>query len=171
VTQSVANDPTIDVGELYRRYAPMVLRRVHRFYRGHEAEEVVHEVFLRVLEKVDGFRADASPVTWLYRITTNWCLNRLRNEGRRGELLEQEAGVLEQWQAPAPHSEARAFLGQLWRHVDEESALVGIYYHLDGMTHDEIARVMGCSPRTVGYRLNRLSASARELMEQGTSGG
>ena len=66
----------------------MVLRGIRRFYRGDEAEDVLQEVFMRVLDKLDSFRGDSSPVTWLYQLTTRYGLNRLRNEGRRRELLD-----------------------------------------------------------------------------------
>ena len=74
---------TVDLDALYRTYAPMVLRRARRFFDAQEAEEVVHEVFLRAVEKAHTFRAEASPSTWLYQMTTNHCLNRLRNSQRR----------------------------------------------------------------------------------------
>ena len=83
----------VDVGELYREWGPMVFRRILRFYDPVEAEEVLHEVFVKVLENSDGFRADASPSTWLYSIATNHCLNRLRNSKRRRELLASPLGV------------------------------------------------------------------------------
>ena len=42
--------------------------------------------------------------------------------------------------------------------------VVGVYYFLDGMTHAEIARILGCSRRTVGNRIEALRAQVqREL--------
>ena len=81
--------PAIDVGELYHRHAGMVMRRVLRFFPRDEAEEVVHEVFVKVLERIDGFRGDASPTTWLYHLTTNHCINRARDRNRRAALWRE----------------------------------------------------------------------------------
>src|SRR5207247_5879925 len=54
-----------------------------------EAEEIAQEVFLRAHRALAGFRGDAKLSTWLYRITSRLCLNRLasgeRRMTRRGE--------------------------------------------------------------------------------------
>ena len=150
-----------DVGALYAQHAARVHRWVLRFYPPEEAEEVVHEVFLKVLERIDGFRRDASPTTWLYRLATNHCLNRRRNEGRRSELWREHGGA--PWVVPAATADQHTvtYLREFWRALDDEQVAVGLLYFVDGMTHAEIARVIGCSPRTVGNRIEGLRALAR----------
>ena len=138
----------------------MVLRRVLRFYPHSQGEEIVHEIFLRVVENAESFRADASPATWLYRVTTNHCLNRLRNEKRRRALWREHGP----WAAAPIVSEAeqdvQLFLREFWDDLAPELVAIGTYYHVDGMTHDEIARIIGCSRRTVGNRLEELREQA-----------
>lgn len=150
-----------DVARLYSEHAARVHRWVRRFEAHADAEEVVHEVFVKVIERIDRFRAEASPTTWLYRMTTNHCLNRLRDKGRRAQLWAQHSDAL--WSTPiaAADQETVAFLGQLWRGLDDELLEVGVYYFVDGITHAEIARIVGCSQRTVGNRLDRLRIAAR----------
>ncbi len=150
--------PTIE--QLYVDFAPMVLRRARRFFDEHEAEEVVHEVFIRVIEKMDSFRGASSPSTWLYRVTTNHCLNKLRDRGRRSELLAQHHDAVPGTGTQHANQEGRAVLSQLWRTLDPELARLALYYHLDGMTHDDIGALLGCSPATVRYRLKRIAAHA-----------
>ena len=152
----------VEVAGLYRRHAARVHRWVRRFECPGDAEEVVHEVFVKVLERLDQFRADASPTTWLYRVTTNHCLNRLRDRGRRAELWDQHGADL--WWSPVAQAEQEtaAFLRQFWRTLDDALVEVGIYYFIDGMTHAEIARIVDCSERTVGNRLERLRDAARQ---------
>ena len=48
-----------------------------------EAEEVVQEVFLTVYEKIHTFRGEAAFTTWLFRLTANAALSRLRRRKRR----------------------------------------------------------------------------------------
>ena len=154
--------PGLDLAELYTRHGGMVLRRVRRFFKDPvEAEEVLHEVFLRALEKQDSYRAEASPTTWLYQMTTNHCLNRLRNADRRRAALDLNAEL--PWLHPsasAPADDA-VFLGAFWASLDEASTALAVYYFVDGMTHAEIARVTGVSRRTIGNRINELQADAR----------
>lgn len=153
----------LDIGELYRKYAGVVFRRARRFFDANEAEEVVHEVFVRVLEKGDSFRRESSPVTWLYRVTTNLCLNRIRNAGRRRELLEQETPLLARRTIQAADQANKAFVADLWSKLDKELVIIGIYHYVDGMTNPEIARLIGCSPRTVVNRLQSLRAQVEAL--------
>ncbi|MFV8754631.1 RNA polymerase sigma factor [Nannocystaceae bacterium ST9] len=150
----------MNVGQLYQQHAAMVLRRVLRFFPRDEAEEVVHEVFIKVLERIDGFRGNASPTTWLYRMTTNHCINRLRDQGRRRELW-REQGLAWTRELAGDEQEAATFLREFWRELDHESVEIGIHYFIDGMTHAEIARVLGCSRRTVGNRIESMRARAR----------
>jgi len=150
-----------DVGRLYAEHSARVHRWTSRFFPRDEAEEVVHEIFVKVLERIEGFRNDASPTTWLYRLTINHCLNRLRNATRRAELW-QEQGSAAPWLVPtsAADQEPRTFLQQFWRQLDDELVTVAFHYFVDGMTHAEIARIHGCSARTVGNRIERLRVLA-----------
>ena len=151
----------IDVAALYQRFGPLVLRRVRRFVPDGDAEETVHEVFVKVLERIGSFRADSSPATWLYRLTTNHCINRARDDARRRELLTAHGAP--DWQtsgAPAP-ADVRVFLDQLWRALDPDLAEIGVFYFLDGLTTAEIGRILGVSDRTVANRLKQLQTLAR----------
>lgn len=159
-----------DVAELYRSHSAMVHRRVLRFFPPQEAEEVVHEVFLKVVEQIATFRGDASPTTWLYRMTTNHCINRVRDRDRRAQLWRARGSG---WthEVTAPEQETATFLRELWRELDLELVEVGVLYFLDGLTHAEIARIVGCSRRTVGNRLEAIRAQALARDEDEDEGG
>ena len=152
----------MDVGEMYKRYAPLVYRRILRFYSRDEAEEIVQEVFMKVLSTRSTFQGASSPGTWLYQLTTRHCLNRLRDARRRQELLELHGKPTWGAGSAAPAQEERVFLEQLWHQLDEELQTIGTYYFVDGMSHAEIARITGVSRRTIGNRLAKL----QELAEQ-----
>jgi len=158
------------VGDLYEKYSRLVHRRALRFFPENEAEEVTHEVFIQVMEKIDTFRAEASPATWLYRITTNHCLNRLRNLGRRRELWRERAVDILPSDTTNPEQEAKVMLRQLWEEIPKDLLQIAVYYHVDGLTHSEIARILGTSRRTVGNRLDELSRLAHNAVER-TPGG
>ncbi len=154
--------PSADVAQLYAAHASRVHRWVLRYCASVDAEEVVHEIFVKVIEHHRSFRSQSSPTTWLYRLTTNHCLNRMRDRGRRAQLWAEHSSAL--WTAPvaAADQETVAFLDQFWRRLDEQLVEVGVFYFVDGMTHAQIARVVGCSARTVGNRLERLRSIAHE---------
>lgn len=151
------DDSTID--QLYRRYGPVVLRRARAILGDEEqARDLVQEVFVQVLEKKGGFRGEASPMTWIYRITTNLSLNRLRDGRRRTQLLHERPAPPD---AVEPQVDARLTLAAILRQVPEELGAIAIYHHVDRMSHAEIAEILGVSRRTVGNRLEEFRRRAR----------
>jgi RNA polymerase sigma-70 factor (ECF subfamily) len=154
--------PGFDVADLYKRYGPLVLRRGRRFLGDAEAEEVLHEVFLKALERAHEFRGEASPSTWLFRVTTHLCLNRRRDMKRRTELLERFGPTVWAKSHSGEAPEARAFLKALWRTLPEELAMIGILYWVDGLTTAEIGRMLGVSDRTIANRLTTLTEAAKK---------
>jgi RNA polymerase sigma-70 factor (ECF subfamily) len=72
---------------LFRRYSPHVFRQaLHLLDNTAEAEEVTQEVFLTLYEKASTFRGESALATWLYRLTANAALSRLRRRKRRPEV-------------------------------------------------------------------------------------
>lgn len=154
-----------DLADLYRRFGPLVLRRAKRFLEPSEAEEVAHEVFLKLLEDPASFRGDSSPATWLHRVTIHMCLNRLRDRRRRAALLVEHGPAVFQQTDPGGDLEARVFLNALWRTLDEELAVIGVLYYVDGLTTADIGRAYGVTDRTIANRLASIARAAEAASE------
>jgi RNA polymerase sigma-70 factor (ECF subfamily) len=151
------------IESLYERYGPMVHRRARQLLGDDQAAwDALQEVFVRALRRRDRFRREASPMTWLYRIVTNYCLNVLRDHGRRHEKLRQRAAARPVLAPDEP--ELRLALTELLARLPDDVAEIAVYAHVDRMSHDEIAEVMGMSPRTVGNRLQEFRARARVVL-------
>ena len=72
---------------LYRRYGPLVYRRALKILgNAAEAEEATQEIFIRAFKGIDKFDERSKLSTWLFRITTNYCLNSIRDRARRRDL-------------------------------------------------------------------------------------
>jgi RNA polymerase sigma-70 factor, ECF subfamily len=151
--------PSIE--ELYRQHAGMVLRRARQLVGEDAAEDIVHEVFIRAARSFMGFRGQSSVTTWLYRITTNQCLNHIRDEATRR---------LRTTSAPPPTTsvaptEDRLGVSQMLRKLPSELREVAVYYYVDQMDQREIAEVIGVSERTVRNRLQAFLSVAREELQ------
>jgi RNA polymerase sigma-70 factor (ECF subfamily) len=155
--------PLPDVETLYRTYGPMVLRRA-RAILGEEqaARDAMQEVFVRVLGGAEAFRGEASPTTWLYRMTTNLCLNTIRDGARRADLLAERWIVDEKLDAG---HEGRLTVRRVLHGLPDELREIAVYYFVDQMNQDEIAELIGVSRRTVGNRLDEFRARARAAVE------
>jgi RNA polymerase sigma-70 factor (ECF subfamily) len=144
--------------DLYRSHGAAVLRRARELLGCEaEAQEVLHDVFASLLEKPEQFGGHSSAMTFLYRMTTNAALQRLRNRRTRQRLLASNhnpgAAVVSQAQ------EAQAELRQLVQTLPEDLAQIATYYYVDEMTQAEIAELLGCSRQWVSRRLEHLRRS------------
>jgi len=160
----------LDAGELYRRHAGTALRRARWLLASEEdAREAVQHVFLEVVEHPQQMDRFPSFVAWLYSAITHFCLNQLRNTRTRARLLAVAVAPAGARAAPA-RGEALAAAAQLLDRLEPEVAEVVVYHHVDEMTHDEIAHILGCSRRHVGNLLARarvsIAAAARAEEER-----
>src|SRR5687768_10374102 len=77
--------------ELVRLYQVKIFRLVFRMLGDRaEAEDLAQEVFVTVFKSIDGFRGDSKLSTWLYRVATNHCKNRIKYLGRRARGAKKE---------------------------------------------------------------------------------
>src|SRR5688500_2462064 len=83
-----AGDPSA-VADLATTYGPRIHQLAFRYMKNWEdAEEVTQDVLLKVFRKIEAFRGDAALSSWIYRITFNTAMSRLRT-GRSSRVLEQ----------------------------------------------------------------------------------
>jgi RNA polymerase sigma-70 factor (ECF subfamily) len=165
----VSNGRAIDRGELealYRAYGPLVRRRARSLLGDDlEAQDAMQEVFVRVIGAMKEFRRQSQPSTWLYRITTNLCLNRLRDGRRRRDHLARLGEEAPRTvRSPGLPPEARATLRRVLAQVSPDLSEIAVYYSVDEMDQSEIARALGVSRRTIGYRLDRFRAEAQKAL-------
>jgi RNA polymerase sigma-70 factor (ECF subfamily) len=141
------------IDQLYRTHGHVVLRRARELLRSNaDATDAVQDIFLSLLRRPEQLDGVARITAWLYRATTHYCLNKLRDG--RGHL--RILGTFRPASSVPPRSEAFAQVRALLDKLPEPLAEVAVYHHLDGMTYDEIAAILGCSRRQVGYHLARL---------------
>jgi RNA polymerase sigma-70 factor (ECF subfamily) len=146
---------------LYVRYSRSVYRRARELLADEEAaRDATQEVFMRVIRAQGKLPIEPTPTAWLHVVTTNFCLNQLRDRSRRKALLTSKY-------APgndvAPAGESRAILLEILNRVPEDLQDIAVYFFLDELTYDEIARLVGVSRRTVCNRLAAFRAAVDAL--------
>jgi len=161
-------------GELYRQYYELVFRYCRRrLFLREVAEDLTAEVFLKAVEKFDGFRGDEPAFrVWLYRLATNCANEHLRKRSRRRALMEglaREQRARNAEQAPAErHADEPAVLKQaILRLSLREQAVIALRYFED-MEHAEIATIVGGSPATVRSQISRARARLQKMLEGGS---
>jgi RNA polymerase sigma-70 factor, ECF subfamily len=145
--------------DLYRRYSRSVFRRASSLVGdGDLGKDLMQEVFLRAFEARAEFTSATSPLSWLYRITTNICLNRLRDSRRRRDILKVAFGADEL--VARPTSDAMLTVRAVLDRVPEEVQEIAVYYFVDQMSQEEISVVMSIPRRTVSYRIEQFRSLA-----------
>jgi RNA polymerase sigma-70 factor (ECF subfamily) len=154
------SDAGIDVGALFERYGPMVLRRCRRLLRDEdEARDLMQDVFVQVLRR-RGTLSDSYPSSLLFRIATNLCLNRIRD--RKREPCAEGEQMIERI-AYHDDREASLTLARLFGRHQESTRTMAVLHYVDGMTLEQVARECRMSVSGVRKRLRVLRASLHEM--------
>lgn len=163
--------------ELYRRFAPRIYSRcLFILADEEEALDAVHDIFLKLKRKMPSFRGDSEVMTWIYRIATNHCLNRLRSRkayNRAVERLSRDPTFKHEDDAIAK-AEKRDLIIRLCRGIHRRKVQMIFHRYYDEMNHAEIARIMGISERAVRKALksfldkagSRLAVLEQSIMEK-----
>lgn len=159
-------DPKESLRELYEKYGGSVFGRCLYILKDRtRAEDAMQDVFARVLVHHASFRSEASPLTWLMKISTHHCLNVLRAE-RAGwrRLFERGEQAKGEGHGGAQVLELRDSIRNVLGKFDEETQAAAIHYHVDEMTLEEVAEALGRSVPTIRKRLLHFAeVSGQEL--------
>ncbi len=158
----------IDVEQLYRRYAPMVLRRCRRLLGDEEqAVDAMQDVFVRLLTHQERLHG-RYPSSLLYRIATNVCLNVIRE--RKSHRTDADHDILSRIACCAEQETrtlAQVILERLFRREPPSTREMAVLHFVDGMTFRQVARetrmsVSGVRKRLREFRARALASAAQE---------
>ena len=156
----------IDIESFYVRYGPMVLRRCRRMLKNEQsAHDAMQEVFLKVLSNQNRLTAEY-PSALLYRIATNVCLNRIRNE-RKHTLSEYRDILYNTSFFEIQDTDNTA--SNLWAYIlaeeKETTVQIAVMYFVNGMAIKEIAETKNLSISGVHKHLDKLRRKIRDMGE------
>lgn len=162
------------LGELADAYSSKIYQLAFRYLRNREdAEEVTQDVLYKVYRKIGAFRGDAALSSWIYRITFNASMSRLRTvkarraraEDRRGataagdELMQEPRADIADWTDLADEQVLRAQVRKRVLHAI--LALPAIYRapvmlrDIQGMSTEEASAMLRVKDQTLKSRLHR----------------
>ncbi len=141
-----------------------------------DAQEATQDVFVKVHDKLEGFKGDASITTWIHRITINTCLDRLKARRRKKRSLFRlfslsdegvERSVGGNFDHPGVQLEDREAMERLFVHINElppQQKTALLLKTTEDLPQNEVAEVMGLSPKAVESLLSRARATLRKRM-------
>jgi len=189
-TQSEPDDRTLvercQTGELEAyevlvgRYRQRVFSLAYGMLRNEQdATDLSQETFVKAWQAIRGFKKNASFYTWLYRITTNLCIDFVRKRDRRPtvpfeETIDPDSDAdveVAPSSQPLPDEEVRR--KELREQIDvalqelspEHRAVIQLREY-EGMDYAEIAKAVGCQIGTVMSRLHYARKHLQKLLKE-----
>jgi len=165
---------------LVNRYRQKVFGLAHSMLRNeHDAMDLAQETFIRAWQAIRSFKRNSSFYTWLYRITTNLCIDHVRKRERRPESSYEETFPPDRdADAPEPASKSALPIDELARkelaqQIDQallelspEHRAVIQLREFEGLEYADIAVAVGCSVGTVMSRLHYARKHLQKLLKE-----
>lgn len=145
------------------KYGDMVLRIAYTYLKNRaDAEDIVQDVFLRIIDKKPMFNDENHEKSWLIRATINMCKNKVNmfwNKNKCSIDDVQEFAVSDKYNTDTSVFQAVMALGEKYRVV------VYMYYY-EGYSTPEIAKVIGKSETTIRSLLHRARNKLKDMLKE-----
>lgn len=167
--------------QLIEDYQKRIFSIAFRMIQNQEdAADLTQEVIIKIFKNLDKFKGDAKFSTWVYRITTNTCLDELKKARRQnptysldkeietdegslaGQLPDKRPTPEESAERKAVRSGVNAAIGKL----GDEHRQVIVLRDIQGFSYEEIAEILNCSVGTVKSRISRARKNLKKILSQ-----
>ncbi|NLV36595.1 MAG: sigma-70 family RNA polymerase sigma factor [Clostridiaceae bacterium] len=166
--------------ELVENYQKKLFNLAYRIVGNPEdAADMVQEALIRIFRSIAKFKEQSSFSTWIYRITTNVCLDELRKRKNKKEFsLDQEihgedGDMKRQIKSDdilpdnaAEREELREIVNSAINSLPEDQRVVISLRDIQGLTYTEISQVLDCPEGTVKSRINRARNALKNVLSQ-----
>ena len=152
---------------LIRRYQERIYATLYNMTSNHEdANDLTQETFIKAYKALKSFKGDSSFFTWIYRIGVNKTINFLKQRKNRSAMslndldfnAEHDPDLVALVSDKTPYrdaglSELQDRLNAAMLKLSEPHRLVVTLHDIQGLPHEEIAKIMECNVGTVRSRL------------------
>jgi RNA polymerase sigma factor (sigma-70 family) len=151
--------------ELYDRYVDKVYRKCLSFVKNDaQAEDFTHDIFLRLVLKIGGFKEHAKFSTWLYSITYNYCMDQMRQVKKQAEIALDENFDLEEEGDENELVEMQSQdLKRALQKIDPEERAILLMKYQDDFSIKDIADTFKITESAVKMRLMRTKDKLRKI--------
>ena len=153
--------------ELVQRYQQRIYATVYHMTANHEdANDLAQEAFIKAFQALKSFKGGSSFYTWVYRIAVNKTINFLKQRKNRSQMslndldfnVEHDPDLVALVSDKTPRREAtltelQEKLNEGMQRLSEPHRLVVTLHDVQGLSHEEIAKIMECNIGTVRSRL------------------
>jgi len=153
--------------ELVRRYQERIYATIYHMTSNHEdANDLAQEAFIKGFHALKSFKGGSSFYTWVYRIAVNKTINFLKQRKNKLQMslddldfnVEHDPDLVALISDKTPRrdismTELQEKLNEAMQKLSESHRLVVTLHDVQGLSHEEIAKIMDCNIGTVRSRL------------------
>jgi RNA polymerase sigma factor RpoE len=153
--------------DLVRRYQERIYATIYHMTSSHEdANDLAQEAFIKAFQALKTFKGGSSFYTWVYRIAVNKTINFLKQRKHRAQMslndldfnAEHDPDLVALISDKTPRrevglNELQERLNEAMQKLSEPHRLVVTLHDVQGLSHEEIAKIMNCNIGTVRSRL------------------
>ena len=179
VSRAQSGDATA-FDDLVVKYTPRLYGLVYNMTSNHEdTNDLLQDVFSKAYKSIRGFRGKSSFYTWIHSIAVNMTLNFLKKRGRRFQLslddvdasIQNDKEFIEQTATSTPVrevdlTELQRRLNEAMQKLSDEHRAVVTMFHIQGMPHAEISKILNVSEGTVRSRLFYANRQLQNYLEE-----
>lgn len=144
--------------EIVENYSDMIFRIAYQYlFNKYDAEDIVQEVFVKLLTKRVIFKDEEHIKSWLIRVTINQCLDYKKS------LTKKSTVPIENMEIPFEQKEGE-ILEELQLLKEDERNILYLYYY-EGYKIKEIAKILKQKQNTINSKLTRARKKLKEIME------
>ena len=143
-----------EVAAIFRRYGALLLRRCRFRMRDQAlAEDVLQEVFVKIMRHGSAYAEAEAKLAWLYRIADNCCYDALNRRRARSTEAPPEAFEAQTELSVREVPEERMRVGRALARLPTRERQVAVLAFVEGLTQDQIADEIGWSRQTINRKL------------------
>lgn len=154
-----------NIDEIVKEYGDSVLRMCYLYLKDYQlAEDVAQETFLKVYEKIETFRYDASIKTWIISIAINLCKNQMRTHWFKRTSLEytSEPTAKDIYEKVLMNTSISM---EIMRLKPKYKEVILLYYYQE-LSVKEISNILGMKEATVLQRMKRAREQLKPLLKE-----
>lgn len=175
IMSDVAEGNLTEFREIVEFYKRPLINFITRFIGDKtEAEDIAQDVFLKVFKAARHYRPESKFKTWLFTIASNICLNHIRDNKNRPQIMDtfelNEAGFL----AIAPdnycpekiyeNKEIIKVIRNAIRYLPKKQRIALLLQKYNGFSYNEISEIMGCSVSAVESLIQRARQNLKKTL-------
>ncbi len=158
-------DTSTAAADLVEAYQPFIYHLALRLLRNPaDSEDATQDVLVRVVRFSPAFENRSAPTTWLYRVTYNVCMTRLRERRRAGLGLEPTA-LAAAADHPWERANDRLVVREAVRRLPAKYRVPVALFFFGQLSHVQIARRLGMPVNTVKIRIHRGKTLLRRILD------